>query len=491
MKKILNFKIYGLLSLLIVISACSDLTDITQEGELTEEVAFSTLSDIQSGLNSVYGSYGPDSGGNGSGDVVHFNAIFTDNFKRGLGSTGQGNLDYSFILQPGSSFPATIWSSRYATINRVNRVLRAIDNIAFDEAELADVDHIKAQLYAFRALAHLDLFQYFTKDYTDANSLSVINIDFVPEVLSEFERNTVAETTTFIKNDLELALQLINDDLVPSNYYINSSAVKAIYARFALVTEDYNKALEMATDVVTDYQLADATEYPNVFAPNAAAPLAPNVEIVFQLRRTGGGAAGNFYFNSVDITGGAFYEMSNELYNAFDNDDIRKTAFVTADSEFNGVNDPTNILLIGKYPGSDAGLLTNDFKLLRVSEMVLVKAEAEARLNQLSTAATTLKTLADARLDSNTVVETFTNVNDALNTILEQRRLELCYEGHRYLDLKRIGGDINKGVDREDVDCVSFTATQCTLVPNDYRFTLPIPTSEIEGNSVITQNSDY
>ena len=65
--------------------------------------------------------------------------------------------------------------------------------------------------------------------------------------------------------------------------------------------------------------------------------------------------------------------MSNELYNAFDNNDIRKTAFVTADSEFNGVNDPTNILLIGKYPGSDAGLLTNDFKLFRVSEMVLLK----------------------------------------------------------------------------------------------------------------------
>ena len=154
----------------------------------------------------------------------------------------------------------------------------------------------------------------------------------------------------------------------------------------------------MATDVVSDYQLADAAEYLNVFAPNAAAPLDPNVEIVFQLRRTGGGAAGNFYFNSVDITGGAFYEMSNEFYNAFDNNDIRKTA-VTADSEFNGVNDPTNILLIGKYPGSDAGLLTNDFKLFRVSEMVLVKAEAEARLSQLSTAATTLKTLVDARLD--------------------------------------------------------------------------------------------
>ena len=54
MKKILNFKIYGFLSLLLVLSACSDLTDITQEGELTEDVAFSTLSDVQSGLNGVW-----------------------------------------------------------------------------------------------------------------------------------------------------------------------------------------------------------------------------------------------------------------------------------------------------------------------------------------------------------------------------------------------------------------------------------------------------
>ena len=85
----------------------------------------------------------------------------------------------------------------------------------------------------------------------------------------------------------------------------------------------------------------------------------------------------------------------------------------------------------------------------------------------------------------------FNNLSDALNEILVERRIELCFEGHRYLDLKRIGGEIGVGIVRETVDCESFSSPNCTLAAGDFRYTLPIPTSEVEGNTLIQQNPGY
>ena len=87
MKNIFRF---GFLALFMATVSREDATDIIQEGELSEEAAYRTVDDLQSGLNGVYAQYGPDFGGNGLGDVILFNDLFTDNFKRGFQSNGQG-----------------------------------------------------------------------------------------------------------------------------------------------------------------------------------------------------------------------------------------------------------------------------------------------------------------------------------------------------------------------------------------------------------------
>jgi hypothetical protein len=73
--------------------------------------------------------------------------------------------------------------------------------------------------------------------------------------------------------------------------------------------------------------------------------------------------------------------------------------------------------------------------------------------------------------------------------ILDERRLEFLFEGHRWVDLKRMGDRGGRALDRDAREC-DFLAG-CTLANSDYRFTLPIPVSELTANQAAQQNPNY
>ena len=80
----------------------------------------------------------------------------------------------------------------------------------------------------------------------------------------------------------------------------------------------------------------------------------------------------------------------------------------------------------------------------------------------------------------------FASQQDAITKILDERRRELAFEGHRFFDLKRF----NLGINRLDSDVLLNTFAQ-TLDAGDYRFTLPIPQAAIFANENLVQNPQY
>lgn len=493
MKKIFKF---SLLALFLGFASCEDATDIIQESELGEEVAYRTLGDLQTGLNGVYAAYTPDSGSNGSGDAILFNDLFTDNMKRGQASTGQGNEVYGFFLQPGSQFPGTLFSNRYAVINFSNRLLRAYDRIVpglTSDADVEAAERIKAQALTLRALAHFDLLQYFTEDYQDPSSLAVAILDVVPESNQVFPRNTAGEVYDFIIADLTEASSLIGDfgEIADGNavhpFYVNADVIDAIRARVALYQGDYALAGTLAADLLADHPIvATTTDYFNMFVSDE-----PKSEQIFTLARLQGdnGIVGLYYANQATIDGSPFFEMSNGLLNTFSNDDIRRQLLLETSSNYVGLDSPDNILLIGKYRGSAADQTVNHIKLIRSSEMLFILAETQARAGQLTEAANNIAALRAARTGATPTVN-YATTTEALTDILLERRKELAFEGHRYLDLKRLGVELGIGINRNPTDCSSFSAS-CGLPSTDYRFTLPIPRNEIRANPTVQQNTGY
>lgn len=489
--------------------SCSDAYDIIQDNELPEEEAYVTVAHLRTGLNGAYGAYGPDFGG----DAIAFNDLFTDNIRRGGSNNGQGAEEYNFLMQPNSDMPTAVWSNRYATINRVNRVLRAYDRLfpTFNAADQRSAKHIKGNLLALRALCHLDLFQYFTVDYKNLSAPSVIKMDFVPSSpLDVYPRNTVGEILAFIKQDLTDSKTFLNEGLqlvagetaLPAGvtsynnfFYLRPMAVDFIRCKVALLEGDYPTAETMATTLLTTTgvpALANRNTYIQMYGNGDAVG-----ECIFKLSRVlnNNSILNLFYFNT-NSTGpiDPYLTVSQQLFSLFPtlntaaNPDVRRVVL------FGNVVTPENLLShnypLRKYVGSTDGPTINDVKLFRVSELKLIIAECKARNSDYFGAATAVKELRDARITGTNVLPTYTNLNDALADILLERRKEFAFEGHRYLDLKRIGGEINVGINRLSEDAFTFNAPT-SLAAGDYRFTLPIPTIEISANPTIVQNPNY
>jgi starch-binding outer membrane protein, SusD/RagB family len=152
----------------------------------------------------------------------------------------------------------------------------------------------------------------------------------------------------------------------------------------------------------------------------------------------------------------------------------------------------TDKLCNRKYPGTTTnGLLVNDIKICRLSEMYLIKAEALVATGNLSGAAAAIKALRDSRTNRLQPLPVYANATEGYKDVLKERRLEFMCEGFRFLDLKRLGAVANEGILRDPQDCAVNGA--CSLQVTDYRFALPIPTIESNANGAIlaTQNPGY
>ncbi|MBW2962224.1 RagB/SusD family nutrient uptake outer membrane protein [Mesonia aestuariivivens] len=477
--KLNKIKIFLASTGLLLGASCNDARDIVQDGIISDQNVWENVNDLQLGLNSVYGQYSFE-------NQINFNGIFTDNIKRGTSSNGQGQGLYNFNLIPNTSEATSIYAGNYAGINYANRVLNGVETLEFEGAEQEQENNIEAQLLTLRAIFHFNLFQYYTEDYSDPNGLAIPIVDYVPEITATPERNTVSEVLAFINADLDRASELISSETVTGDYfYINANTINAVKAQVALIEANYQTAINLAEELVSKYPLSNTDEYTAMFRDEAQG------EAIFSLARGQGDSqvAGLFYFNTVALDGDPYLEVSNGLYNELNSQDVRKEVIVGPESQYIGEDSENNILLINKYPGSVEPLI-NDIKLIRSSEMQLIIAEAKARLNDLAGAAQAIKELRDVRFGSTQPLPNYSNLNNALSEILKERRLEFAFEGKRYLDIKRIGKDINRGINRNSTDCASFSAS-CGLPRQDYRFTLPIPQLELNANSNITQNTGY
>lgn len=448
---------------LIFTTGCDDQLDIPPIGFLSDDNTFETIENLQQGLNGAYGNL-----------TSRFNITFdiiTDEVKPGADNGGQFINFYNFNLNNQSGEAANHWTNNYAIINQVNRVLAGAELLNVEAADQAEYNNILGQLYALRAYSHFQLLTWFSTDYTDGNSLAVPYVDFVVTI-EELPRNTVSEVVAGINADMAMAENLMGN--ANSNILMNQDFITAMRARMNLYLENFSVAQSNAQELIDKYNLASRAQYEAMFADS------DNTEVIFKVKRVTGDfpIGGVWYFTG---SAGPFLEMSNGLYDALDPTDIRFNVNFWEEE-----SDPANNShLIGKYLGP--GFL-NDLKVFRVSEMYLIKAEAQARNNQLTEAASTLKELRDARFGTDTVLEVFSSVNDALLIILDERRVELAYEGHRYLDIKRLRNVLSIGISRDVRDCPTGN---CDLPASDFRFNLPIPLAELNANDNMVQNPGY
>jgi starch-binding outer membrane protein, SusD/RagB family len=519
MKKniIKSFVLCALLGSASFLSSCNNAIDIVQEGELNESAIFTSVTNLQKYLDGdVYASADPS-------NEIYLSAVISDEVKPGYRSGGQEYGLHRFFLSSNEEYTQNTWLQHYKLINRVNRLLKGAENIKPAANEVEKYNQILAEAKALRAWSYVQLSAFFSADMKDANALGVILITEVPNAQTQLPRVKNAEIFALIEEDLAFAASNLKSG--SDQYKVSVDFVNALNARYNLYKGNYDLAKTYANKVISgsglELTVADpisngasgeviGTDVWNEEFYNTSGSFnayrnmwndTSRGEIVTSLQRVGAGPTGNIgsYFNtnSSNYSGVPMWVWGRNLFNLFNETegDIRRLSYVdpTAliDPNYETSSSPFNsdVLVIDKYPGKTSFATKNDIKLFRLSEMYLISAEAEAKLGNLSIAQSLVQKVRVARnYLGKATTPAYANVQVALADILKERRIELALEGHRFIDLKRLAKDAGVSMDRNATDDIVEVQN---LENGSYKYTLPIPLSEVSANSTIVQNPGY
>ncbi len=371
----------------------------------------------------------------------------------------------------------------YNVISGVNIILRDIDNISSEDQERAN--DIKAQALIIRATAHFDLLRYFAPSY-DRNS-SELGVAYVKtyDVTAKPARSTVKESYDNIFADINDALTAFNA-ASPSTgdlSRIDQNVANALKARVSLYAGVWQDAADASTGLIDQIPLADMVDFPAIWTDESDAEII--WKIPFQSVSDGTPyenvffARGNksLYRPTVEIDG--LYDAAN---------DVRYVTYIANVGNFNGISHVPRLAVIkhrGKGPvAPDEGGGFVDWKVFRIAEFYLTRAEANYELGNEVDALDDLNALRAARIIGFVPgTESGAALLDAIKT---ERRKELAFEGHRFFDLKRWN---KTAIDRcSEIDTPSSV---CNLGTSSRSWALPIPESELNANPAMRQNPGY
>jgi len=440
-------------------SSCTKDLDLRPTDAVDADKAFTNMKDITAGLYSVYA-------GNSNANRVYIGSILADEVKSSDENRGQGQSTFRWLYN-ATSAPAGL-GPQYSMIDQIHRILDAMPNIpAANGDEENAKKRIEAELKTLRGIAYLELMINFIAQGYDPAGLAVPLV-LKSDLFQQPARNTTQEIMTQVESDLAAGrAEPLIPDAPDDPLRLSQSAIAAYQARAALLRKDWDNAITFATTAINlSGKTLSMAEYPSYFSDDNES------ETIFKYRNN---ATPQLLWR--DTNGDIFFEPADKLKNSFDRDnDIRFNTF------FGSVGSDTSIVV--KYPGSSRGPQINDLKLIRLAEMYLIRAEANAEKSQLVTAANDINDLRRERINGYTDVA-FASKDIAIGEIMDERFKELCYEGFRFFDLKRRNLPINR--DPSD----SRNPNWQDLPADSYLFALPIPSTEFEGNPNMVQNPGY
>jgi hypothetical protein len=292
-----------------------------------------------------------------------------------------------------------------------------------------------------------------------------------------------------------------------TNPFASKEVAYALLSRVYLYKEDNAKAIEYADKVISSgrYSLLTGAEYSNYFrgVPEG------NRETIFCIRHTkvedrGYSAIGSMYFSG-DVSGnaqnqafsgwGEIYASKKYVDKVAENAGDLRMSFISP-YRVNGVlqnntklTPNTPMYYINKYSLQEGIVNLSSPVYMRLAEMYLNRAEANAKLGNDQLALDDVNRIRQRAGLSGAALHTLTSVATSgktiLDVVLEERWLELAFEGHRAYDLFRNNRAMVRNYPGSHV--VSGNINQ-TIQPTDNRVIFFIPQSEIDKNNKLTQN---
>src|SRR5205809_1008173 len=449
----MNTRYLACIATAALVAACDSPLNTDPTASIDAGSALTTPRGIELGTNGAYRSL---QGGNlyGTNEMVYPD-LYADN----LTFTGTFQTDREVSLRNISTANGAIlaaWQAAYNGINRTNNLIDAIPRVA--ALTQAQRDQYRGEALFIRALLYSILARYHggvpivTEPSHGVGAQSLVS------------RATLQEVYAFIEADLEEAATLLPAGRVVGK--ATRGAANALLARVYLEDGKYVQAEDKATRLIGDPTYSLLPSYSAVVSGVTRVSFFAtknSSESIFELQYSVNNSNSQAFWFFTQALGGRWgFSPSLNLYSAFEAGDPRRDASIGISGTSRFGNKYFRIAL-----GDDNVIV------LRLAEMYLIRAEANARLGAAPVFVRADVNVVRARAGLAPPATTLTAQTDLLNAILQESRGEFAMEGHRFFDLRRMG-----------------LATTVLNIPPE-RLLFPIPQAERDVNSNLTQNPGY
>lgn len=452
--------------LLISITSCTkQLDEVIPQDAISKDQA---LKDPNAARTLYHGVYGRFRAYNNTffqlGEMrseIWVDGLFTESVEGGLQNLYRHNIS-------NLNVPFGGWGGLYNLIFNFNNVIKIIPQTTLPQAEK---DKILAETYGLRA------YVYYTMARTwGAVPLNTEPVELLTNAAATYKPRTSEDSIyTQIKSDIQTSLQLFgtsNQIASGKRVYWNKLATLILKGDVFLWTgthrgggaSDFNTAKASLQEVrnLQSATLELQANYADIFNP---ARKNNNKEIIFainyEVQQASNGLFGSFLVNSIQANTLSFAQAASPTVTSvypFVNGSNRvglNQAMInrlTALPSDQRINNSFRVMysnaapfavrgvLLTKYIGSTAGatqIYDNDFPIYRYADVLLLLAEAKAKLNEDPSAE--INMIRQRAYGASFVQHVSGSQQDNMNAILNEYLREFIGEGKRWWALRRAG----------------------------------------------------
>lgn len=472
-----------------LLSACKkDFLDKQPISQGTVGTYYKTASDAEGGLVGAYNqAFLNDQ--YWVWDYTSNSDALADNCFAGGSNADNFAID-NFTMTPQNGNSTRDWQGLYQDIYAANTVLDYVPKIPASQFAGTRQQQILAEAKFIRALSYFNLVGMFGN---------------VPLVLSTVTftanpaRTPVATVYTQIEADLTDGEAVLPATAAAGR--VTQGAAQALLAKVYAQEGKYQQSLDYCNKVINGGKYSLVPNFATLFDGTKN-----TTESIFEIQHSA--ASGFTSYNTSLYLPAQFGTYSfnkfnlptNDLLNLYQSqkDNIRLNASVFIAPIVNGLaaGDPITapytsasgtMPFIYKWKTNIAQFSggTDNTILIRLADIILLKAEA---LNQLGQTPAAIPLVNQIRARVSLPAITVSSTSDVALAILNERRMELAFEGQRWNDLLRFGKQYTIDLMNKQVDpfgkALTYNVTQNKLL-------FPVPFNEIRLDGNLTQNPGY
>lgn len=460
-------------------------------------IQYSTREDMKGLRDAIYNDWAKGVQEYGYEDFLIYSECRADNAYCGTNTAEIMNIEAN--KQDGANVNVQRdWNYYLTQMSNANNIILNVDRIRQIDPNLTEeeANQWSAEARCWKAWALFQMSRLWGPVPVINTIPPAITSENIEDVYFEYfpPQETLETVYSQLVEDLTFAIQYAPDVDQSNKFLFTKGFAKGLLARIYAEApiRDWNKVAELCTSIENDYGYQLVDNYGDMWGYDDTDAFRNSKESIFEVqfsRSNGNWVFIMFHRNAYNPTDSYSWAKwvtpSRDLIAAYDaeGDTERKNASIVIDEcGWSNYYPSYEYAFMHKVPTNASSII-----LMRLGEIKLLHAEALACTGDLA-GATKLVNEIRTRAGIKEIKQP-ANQDAMIDAILNERRLELAFEGHRFFDLVRHGLERAKAVHDSMNEKDEYWQTRLPLTQES--ILMPVPQTALDDNPSLVQNPGY